>query len=41
MKAKLMIVAMYCLQLTAFSQTADTTIYHNGSILTMAGKSPA
>lgn len=41
MKTKPTILAALCgLSLTAFAQNADT-IYHNGSILTMAGKTPA
>jgi hypothetical protein len=42
MKTKLILMAALCgLTLSsAVAQTADT-IYHNGSILTMAGKKPA
>ena len=41
MKTKTILTAALCgLSITAFAQTADT-IYHGGSILTMAGKAPA
>lgn len=41
MKTKTILAAALCgLSITAFAQTADT-IYHGGSILTMAGKAPA
>lgn len=41
MRTKRILLAAVCgLSLTAFAQTADT-IYHNGSILTMAGRTPA
>jgi len=40
MKTTVTLLAAICgLSITAFAQTADT-IYHNGSILTMAGKTP-
>lgn len=40
MKAYPTLLAALCgLSITAFAQAADT-IYHNGSILTMAGKEP-
>jgi len=41
MKTKtILTAALWGLSITAFAQTADT-IYHGGSILTMAGKAPA